>query len=101
MFDFLAHGVSPSLTMPERVQEQPFTNYIGDPNGNGFPQIKRAIDPTTARLRAEMDNYLKSDKLQLPGFLQSLSKGNATGASLNCGVRMVAGGGFEPPTFGL
>jgi hypothetical protein len=29
------------------------------------------------------------------------SKGNASGASLNTGVQNVAGGGFEPPTFGL
>jgi site-specific DNA recombinase len=30
-----------------------------------------------------------------------LENSNATGAWLNCGVRSIAGGGFEPPTFGL
>lgn len=58
-------------------------------------------DPAIARLRPEMDNYLKLGKFQLPGFMQPLSKGNATGTSLDCGARNIAGGGFEPPTFGL
>jgi hypothetical protein len=30
-----------------------------------------------------------------------LQNRNATGAWLNCGVGSIAGGGFEPPTFGL
>ncbi len=36
-----------------------------------------------------------------PGFMKWLQNRNATGASLDCGVRNVAGAGFEPATFGL
>ncbi len=36
-----------------------------------------------------------------PGFLGWLQKRNAAASILSCGVRNLAGGGFEPPTFGL
>jgi hypothetical protein len=36
-----------------------------------------------------------------PGMSEWLANRNATGAWLNCGVRSIAGAGFEPATFGL
>lgn len=51
----------------------------------------QSADPGSPALQPQAVNPKNSDGLQNSDFTQCLSKGNATGAWLNCGVRNVAG----------